>query len=247
MAGVEKMDYSMHLWSKITHLGDTSLMAPAALLIGLWLLASARRDLLWRWIQLLAFALALVALSKIAFIGWGIGIPALDFTGLSGHSTFATAVLPVMAYLLLHRYPGPVRIAGVALGLAMGLLVGISRLVLSFHSSAEVIAGCVLGALVSLGFIWVVDTARRPTVSRSLIVASLVALLAASSLQAAPTQYWFIRVALYMSGHDRPFVRTRSAQFSDSGAAPLRQKLFCFARPEPRLGITSKNRNFDSN
>lgn len=234
----------MHLWSKITHLGDTSLMAPAALLIGLWLLASARRDLLWRWIVFLAFAMTLVALTKIAFIGWGIGIPALDFTGISGHSTFATAVLPVMAFLLLHRYPGPVRIAGVALGLVAGLLVGISRLVLNFHSSAEVVAGLMLGALVSLGFIWVANTAHRPHLSPTLVGASFVALMIASSLQAAPTQYWFIRVALYVSGHDRPFVRSHATKFSDNSTVPLRHRLFCFAREVPKLRAASRTPNF---
>lgn len=217
----------MFSWTKITHLGDASLMAPAALLIGLWLLAARRRRLLFWWCLLLAFAMLLVAASKIAFIGWGIGIPSLDFTGISGHTTFAMAVLPVLAFLLLQHYPAPLRGGAVALALLLALLVGISRLVLSFHSAAEVIAGYLLGAAVSVGFIWISGSVRRTPLSGVLLGASLAILLAASSLQAAPTQYWLVRVALYVSGHDQPFVRSRPLAFPADRHA-IRLVGFCY-------------------
>ncbi len=204
------------------------MMAPAAFLIGLWLLAARRHYLLWWWCVLLTLALTLVALTKIAFLGWGFGIPALNFTGISGHSTFAMAVLPVMVFLLLYRYPAPLRAIGVGAALALGVLVGMSRLALSLHSHAEVVAGCVLGALVSLGFIWVASSTHRARLNRTLVALSLGVLFAASFAQAAPTQNWFIRVALYLSGHEQPFVRSHATRVATNPPLPARPALFRF-------------------
>lgn len=218
-------------WTKITNLGDTSLMAPAALLIGLWLLLARRPRQFGWWSLLLALAMVLVSVTKIAFIGWGIGIPALDFTGISGHSTFAMAVLPVMAFLLLQHRPPAVRHAGVALGLLLGLLVAASRLVLGFHSVAEVAAGALLGAAVSLGFVRLSAALRVPVLKPALIGFSAVVLLAASTLQAAPTQHMFVRVALYISGHERPYVRSRAPRYTAQAQGVLRPALFRFPAP----------------
>lgn len=226
----------MFLWTKITHLGDTSLMAPAAFIVGLWLLVAKREQLLWWWCALLASAIVLVSLTKIAFIGWGLGIPTLDFTGISGHSTFAMAILPVMAFLVLQRTPQGIRTAGVLFGLILGLLVGISRLELQTHSLSEVIAGCGLGALVSLTFIWIACTVDRNILNRSLVVLSIPVLLAASFSQAAPTQRWFVHVALYASGHEQPFVRgNHQARPSASGGRHALLEAFRFQPHEPRV------------
>lgn len=225
-------------WTKITYLGDTSLMAPAALLIGLWLLAVHRQRLLWYWCALLGSALALVAATKIAFLGWGIGIPALNFTGFSGHATFATAVLPVMAFLLLQRRPVLVRAAGVLFGLGLGLLVGMSRLRLGVHSGTEVIAGCMLGALVSLGFVRVSGSVRPAVLNLALAGVGLALLFAASYTQAAPTQRLFVHVALYLSGHDQPYVRGAPTDFSTRPVGSVR--LAYFRYPAPNAGARDK-------
>lgn len=226
----------MFSWTKITHLGDTSLMAPAALLIGLWLLLTRRpRELGW-WCLLLALAMVLVSVTKIAFIGWGIGIPALNFTGISGHTTFAMAVLPVMAYLLLPHRPMPVRQAGVAVGLLCGLLVGISRLVLGFHSTSEVVSGALLGTAVSLGFVRMAGSLRAHSLKPVLVACSFVVLAAASTLQAAPTQHLFVRVALYISGHERPYVRSRAPRYTAQARVGIFPALFRFPAPDCLVG-----------
>jgi hypothetical protein len=53
-----------------------------------------------RWPSLFTLAALLVVSTKIAFEAWGIGIGALDFTGISGHAMTATSVLAVAGYLL---------------------------------------------------------------------------------------------------------------------------------------------------
>lgn len=226
------MESAMFPWTKITGLGDTNLMAPAALLIGLWLLLARRpRELGW-WCLLLALAMALVSATKIAFIGWGIGIPALNFTGISGHTTFALAVLPVMTFLLLQHRPMALRRAGVAAGLLCGLLVGVSRLVLGFHSTSEVVSGALLGTAVSLGFIRVAGSLRVHSLKPVLVGCSFAVLAAASTLQAAPTQHLFVRVALYMSGHEQPYVRGRLPRYPAQAGDGWRPALFRFPAPD---------------
>ena len=88
-------------WPVVTHLGSAGLMLPVAALttLGLWL--AGRRAAVAVWLAALGAGAALVLASKLAFMGWGIGSVALDFTGISGHSMLATAILPVwLAWLL---------------------------------------------------------------------------------------------------------------------------------------------------
>src|SRR5712692_9155992 len=99
-------------WMKITGFGGTAVMMPAAAVIVAWLLAGrAWRMALW-WCLLFSFGIGIVVATKLAFIGWGIGVRSLDFTGISGHSMRATAVIPVMLYLLLLKARPVARASG---------------------------------------------------------------------------------------------------------------------------------------
>jgi membrane-associated phospholipid phosphatase len=194
-------------WMKITSFGGITVMAPAAIAITAWLVVGrAWRMALW-WCLLFTTGMSLVVATKIAFIGWGIGIRSLDFTGFSGHSMRATAVIPVLFYLILQKAPPIARASGVSLGIVFGVIIGISRLVLHAHSVSEVVAGCILGGMVSLSFIWILGHSQRFVPYRALLALSLIALLAPPYAEPAPTQRWITGVALYLSGHDRPFVR----------------------------------------
>lgn len=210
-------------WSKISFLGDSIVMLPAALAILAWLaIGRAWRMAFW-WAWLFAFGLSLVAATKIAFIGWGIGSVTLDFTGISGHAMRGVAVLPVLAYLVSQRWPGPLRIVCVALGVGMGLLIGVSRVVLSYHSVSEAVAGCLVGCAVALGFIYWSLPLSKPNLNRWLLAGSLLGLVPTAYANPAPTDYWMNSVALYLSGHDQPYVRgdSRFARPGSSGHRAL--------------------------
>lgn len=182
-------------------------MVPSAAVIAIWLLLDQRPRLFWYWCILLGSALALVAASKIAFIACGFGIQSLNFTGFSGHSTFSMALWPVAALLLFQRQRSWMRILAVTAGYALALLICVSRLVLHFHSLSEVLAGCTLGALVSTSFIWLADTPQRPLLNRWLLGLGLCVLVGMGSSQTAPTQRWFMQLALAVSGHEQPYTR----------------------------------------
>ncbi len=142
-------------WLAITELGDSAVLLPCIVLITLWLaLPKPTRYLAWRWLALVLVVIGLVALSKLAFMGWMVTLPNVDFTGLSGHSALAMLVWPALAGLVGMRRGLRFQAIGVLLGVALALAVGWSRVVLHAHSPIEVVLGVLLGALAVLSFLW---------------------------------------------------------------------------------------------
>jgi membrane-associated phospholipid phosphatase len=197
----------MLAWTTITQFGAAVIMLPAAIAITLWLAASDARRLTLCWIGLFGIAAALVTLTKIAFVGWGVGIAGLDFTGVSGHTTFAMAVIPTLLYLAVPSTAPLWRALAALAGIVFALLIGISRLTLHLHSLSEVVLGCVLGLAVSLSFLRLARNHRMPRLPGAAAIGCIVALIAGLYAQAAPTQHWIEHVALYLSGHEQPFRR----------------------------------------
>lgn len=199
-------------WTHITGFGDSVVLLPAAAAIAVWLITGRAWRMAWWWCVLFGGGLTIVAATKIAFIGWGIGNSALDFTGISGHAMRAAAVFPVICYLLLQRSPPVVRNLGVALGLAIGALITISRVMVNDHSVSEAVAGCIMGSALSLGFIRLSSHWPKPYLNRWIVGFSLLALFPTSYAEPAPTNQWMTSVALYLSGHDKPYVRTAASR-----------------------------------
>lgn len=195
-------------WTDITNYGDVTITSLAAAAIAAWLFIEDEKRLALWWSALFAASMGVVVATKMAFIGWGIGIRAIDFAGFSGHAMRAAAVLPVLFYLILQRTRFTVRAGGVALGFVCAALIGISRIVLHTHSISEVVAGLLLGAAVSLAFMHVAHTSLSKHVFKPLRIAlSVIALLPAPYVHPAPTQQWLTELTLYFSGHDQPYPR----------------------------------------
>jgi membrane-associated phospholipid phosphatase len=137
-------------WSMVTHFGQFELVFPAVLLVAalIWVQSKERNFVLW-WLVGVFLAVTLTLASKIAFIGWGIGVDAIDFTGISGHSLCAAAAYPVLMVVVLGGARPHRRLAMKILGWAVAILIGVSRLMIGAHSPSEVLAGLALGFLVS--------------------------------------------------------------------------------------------------
>ncbi len=201
------LELHMISWLGITSLGSVTVMTPAAAAIAGWLaLNRAWTRVLWWCLFFIGTSLLVVA-TKIAFIGWGLGIQSLDFTGFSGHVMRAAMVAPVLFYLMLQKASSLFRRSGIALGLTFGILIGFSRLEVHAHSVSESVSGWGLGAIVSLGFIWLLSTSPKIKLNRWVVVVSLIGLLVTPYIPHVPTQSWITQVALYLSGHDRPYIR----------------------------------------
>lgn len=137
-------------WHLITRLGEVQILLPAALLAALVLVA--RRDgwrTAWMWLSLLGVAIGLTLASKLAFMGWGLGFPAFNFSGISGHAMMASALYPLLLASLVPTRSMSARWLVLASGAVLALLIGVSRVFVGAHSWSEVIAGMAVGGAVT--------------------------------------------------------------------------------------------------
>ncbi len=155
-------DPALHalFWFAVTRLGESQILLPAFAAGALWL-AFARpawargrlaatahghdhpaRGAAWRWFAGIVAATAVTTASKIAFLGFGLGVAAIDFTGFSGHSMYATAILPVLGAIVFGR-------GGAVAGALLALVVMVSRVEVGAHSWSEALSGLALGGAVA--------------------------------------------------------------------------------------------------
>lgn len=234
-------------WSGITRLGEATLLLPLAAgsCAALWR-QPAWRPLVRRWLGALLPATVLTTASKVAFMGWGLGSARLDFTGISGHAMFASALLPVLAHLAHGVWRGTAAQGpedgsptghgsgiwpGAWIGAALALLVGVSRVQVGAHSWSEVLLGLLAGAAVSA---WTL--AGRPGRGalpwRRGAVAVLALALPLAMVWAPPsrTHDWVTRLALEVSGRREPWQRWQLKARRSAAAADPRAE-----RPTPGL------------
>lgn len=196
------------LWHLLTRLGEAQILLPALLAACAWLAwRGGAPRLAARWLAGTALAATITTASKVAFMGYGLGSAALDFTGVSGHAMFAAAVLPPLLRLADHgparRWGGP----GVLLGVVLALAVAVSRVRVGAHSASEVVIGCALGLAVSLGAL---ASSPGPQGRPWRGVALLLLAWGALTVQAAPpsrTHDWVTRLSLAVSGRTVPYRR----------------------------------------
>lgn len=199
-------DHIMHL---LTYFGDSMLLLPTAVIIAL-LLRWKNDDKRAVWFWLLAFGCAglVVSLSKIAFLGFGIGSVRFNFTGFSGHSAMSATLWPVMFWLLSGRLSSLWRRALLIAGYLIPVIVGISRLELNAHSLSEVIAGLVLGFTLSTAFLLSQRTVRPKGFSLAqLCIALLIPVLLFSNGRVATTQQFLQKLSANIAGIEHPWTR----------------------------------------
>lgn len=195
------------VWQVITHFGSAGLLLPmlAIALMGLW--QAGQRRAVRVWMLSLSFAVVITMTSKLLFMGWGLGIASLDFTGISGHTLLATSILPVLFNVISGKSESQPRYLGVWAGLILSTGVGISRIVLGMHSVSEVVAGWIIGMVVcGVALSALENRAQQPGYLR---FSGLILLLAFGSTTSnyLPTHALEIRLALQLSGHDKLFTR----------------------------------------
>ncbi|WP_028219561.1 phosphatase PAP2 family protein [Paraburkholderia oxyphila] len=232
-------DLPLHLWYSITNLGGAGLTLPLALAIALWLATGYSWRMAASWLLLLGAAIGLVTVTKIAFLGWGVGVRSYDFTGLSGHAMLSTAVYPVAFFLMLQGVRPALRITGVVIGLVVGIAVGLSRVVLDAHSPSEAVTGCIVGALTALVFVRYWWEAQSGRLSAAVVTISLAALTFGLHDVRLPTHRWVTNLALTVSGHDQPYIRAkwkanRPLHKPGTLSAPVSQTRNTLAQPPQR-------------
>ncbi len=137
----------MHMsWYQLFHLGDPMLTLPLGSAIAAWLLAARAWRAALGWTVGFGLALGLVAATKIAFMGWATGLPALAFKAVSGHATGFTAVFPTLCYLAMPAWKARARRAASAAALALAAVVAAALVHAGEHTLAEAAAGWAIGA-----------------------------------------------------------------------------------------------------
>lgn len=196
-------------WKTLTYFGDSMLLIPTAVIIALvmpW--KSDNRRAVWYWLLVFCLAGGIVSLSKIAFMGFGLGSVRFNFTGFSGHSAMSATLWPVMLWLLSGRLAPLWRKLALGVGYLIPLLVGFSRLVLNAHSTSEVVSGLVLGFTLSTAFL---VSQRRSQLKgfsvAQLGVALLVPLLLLTQGRIATTQHFLERISAQIAGLEKPWTR----------------------------------------
>jgi hypothetical protein len=193
------------LWSKLFHLGDLSLTLPAGSAIVAWLLAARAWRAALGWTLVFGLALALVAATKVAFLGWATGLPALGYKAVSGHAAGFTAAFPTLCWLLSQRGARPVRLGAAVLALGLGVTVAVALVHAGEHTPAEAVAGWIIGLAAFLCTVHLTGDAPAPPTGRAIACAVLAFGATAWALHAVPVGYWMIRLALALSGNPHPY------------------------------------------
>jgi membrane-associated phospholipid phosphatase len=217
----EGLEIHSLFWFAVTRLGEAQILLPAFCAGALWLAFArpagargrlaqgnahahdhpARRSAL-RWAAGIFATTAVTTVSKVAFLGFGVGIAALDFTGFSGHSMYATAILPVLTAIVGGK-------RGAIVGVLLALLITYSRVDLGAHSWSEALAGLALGAAAAW---WTLaDYLAHPGAVRApwWLPVLLAVWLTLLPMRAPPsrTHGLVVSISLKLSGRTRPYTR----------------------------------------
>jgi membrane-associated phospholipid phosphatase len=192
----------MLLWMALSALGGMSVTGPLGIAVAVWLLAGRTWRLSLSWCLLFAFGLLLVAATKIAWYGWGIGIPEWKFAGLSGHAMRACAVYPVVFYLIFLKARPVARHAALAVGVLFAAAIALSRVPVLAHSMSEVLLGGGVGYAVAAAFIMTARSERPAIVGRILVALCVPLVLVLPFTKPMPAETWVRQVAMYLSGND---------------------------------------------
>jgi len=190
----------MQAWTFITAFGDSAVLMPCAIAIFFWLgLAREAWSLAWLWLLLFGAMAALVVASKLMFMAWGLGIPLLNFTGISGHSAMSAVVWPALLALLWPTSRGDSRVAGAAVGLLFALTIAVSRVAVHAHSWTEILAGFSLGGGAVSAFLWKIGPGWHWKGSRWPAVLTLLFMLAITYGHRFPSERVLRFVAQHLS------------------------------------------------
>lgn len=202
-----------HLSVWFTRFGEVGIVLPMAVATAVWMMVVSRSVRPGSsWLLPLGIAALATTISKIAFIGWGVGIASIDFTGFSGHAMFSAAIYPVLAHALtahLRTRGETLRPNAAVVGAyVFAALIAYSRIRIHAHSWSEVILGYTLGALASGCALWLIGHSKhRPPLRWAFL--GVAGWLVVMPLQASPSRSHDIvtRVALKLADRQEPYIR----------------------------------------
>lgn len=129
----------------LTDFGDQAVVQPLALLVALSLLVAGWPRGAAAWMLVVYLVMAVILAGKMAAHACGgIVLPEAELRSPSGHTAMAAVAYGSLCGLLTPRDWHPRLLAGAAAAV-VALLIGASRIALRAHTTADVIAGIVVG------------------------------------------------------------------------------------------------------
>jgi len=203
------------LWVHVTDLGDSAVLLPLALVIILWLGLQSWRAASF-WAALFCLDGAVVALSKIVYMGWGLHPAGWNFTGLSGHSALSMLVWPTIGLLLAAGRPPFWRWLLPAFGVLLAASIVVSRLTTDAHTPIEAAAGALWGGALAVLALWRLP--RQPIIKGRpgwFLPLAILLPLVLSYGQIFPSNPLLETIACALSGRAQPY--TRADLLMDAG------------------------------
>ena len=196
-----------YLWHALAAFGDSSVLLPCGVLIALVLFPRIpTRRLCAAWLTLLIGTGAIVAATKVLYMGWGFGLASVDFTGLSGHAALSFLVWPVTFFLFFGQ-ARKARALAAAAGIALAAAIAVSRLQTHAHSASEVVLGGILGGGISSFYLLHYRRVLQTVAPRRWLAVILAVPLVIGYLHAAPTESILAALARALSGHSYVYTR----------------------------------------
>lgn len=180
-------------------------MFPAALVVGLWLWCSTSRKATMLWGAAILLAYACVAVSKILYKGWGVGLGSIDIAVFSGHAMNACLVSTVALSVLSSQLDVRLRWPAAILGLLMTWCFSVYFVAPYVHPLPEAIAGALIGSIAACVFLYKLQALELNPIPASSIVFGLLVVALCASLPKYTAESLLNRVAVTMSGASQAF------------------------------------------
>ena len=129
----------------LTNFGDLGVILPLAVLVGLWLSRVQGPRLGLVWAAVFTASVGSIWGLKVFLAANPISLGTLTFHSPSGHACLSATLYGMAALLFASSARKAPRIIGIASMTAMIAAVTVSRVVLLAHSSADALAGAMLG------------------------------------------------------------------------------------------------------
>ena len=199
---------SFTFWTLITRLGEAQILLPALAGVLAWFVWRLKASpVAATWLACIGLATLLTTVTKVAFLGWGVGYAPLNFTGVSGHAMFAAAVLPVLCATVASTAAPRWRPLAVVGGLALAALIAWSRVKVGAHSPAEAVAGWAVGSAASALALGMAAAPRSHAPKALLVGLAVWMVVTPASAPRSRTHDWVTQLSLALSGRDQPYTR----------------------------------------
>ena len=161
-------------WACLVAVGESAVMLPIALGIGVALYLGASRAPALVWLLTFGAAFLVVAVAKLAFDIGGWSLPGLQIYSISGHAMLAGAVFPMLLMLGASLVRPSWGCWGAWGGVLLALMMAVGLVAGNYHTPAETVIGSTIG----LGVAWFNLRQGKVVVHRRLGIAIAPVLLA---------------------------------------------------------------------